>query len=134
MRSVKKERLMVYVVTLNESHKALVIKHLQEKPLGEVNPKEYHRFLPLFSKVITETLPLYRLYDYKIKFWYSFTPPFGPIYHLSREEFQVLMEWIEKNFVQGIHFIILIALRSPRDFGSNTRRRSETLRRLSGFK
>jgi hypothetical protein len=54
MRQIKKEKLKVYAVTLYEINKALGIKDLQEKPLEEVIPKEYHEFLPLFSKVIAK--------------------------------------------------------------------------------
>jgi hypothetical protein len=83
IRRIKKEKLKVYAVTLYEVNKALGIKDLQEKPLEEVIPKEYQEFLPLFSKVIAETLPPHRSYDHKIKLQKGFTPTFGPIYSLS---------------------------------------------------
>jgi predicted aspartyl protease len=82
IRRIKKEKLKVYAVTLYEINKALGIKDLQEKPLEEVIPKEYHEFLLLFSKVIAETLPPHRPYDHKIKLQEGFTPLFGPIYSL----------------------------------------------------
>jgi hypothetical protein len=44
-------------MTLYGINKARGIKDLQEKPLEEVISKEYHEFLPLFSKAIAETLP-----------------------------------------------------------------------------
>jgi hypothetical protein len=56
MRRVKKERLKVYTVTLYEINLLLGTKNPHEKPLEEVIPKEYHELLPLFSKVIAETL------------------------------------------------------------------------------
>ena len=101
MRRIKKEKLKVYAITLYEINKALGIKDLQEKPLEEVIPKEYHEFLPLFSKVIAEALLPHRPYDHKIKLQEGFTPMFGPIYSLSREELQVLKELIEKNLSKG---------------------------------
>jgi hypothetical protein len=67
IRQIKKEKLKVYAVTLYEINKALGNKDLQEKHLEEVIRQEYHEFLPLFSKVITKTLPPDRLYDHKIK-------------------------------------------------------------------
>jgi hypothetical protein len=73
----------VYAVTLFKINQALGIKDIQEKPLDELIPKEYHEFLPLFSKVIAETLPPPRPYDHKIRLQAGFTPPFGPIYSLS---------------------------------------------------
>jgi hypothetical protein len=54
MRQIQKGKLKVYAVTLYEINKALEIKDLQEKPLEEVIPKKYHKFLPLFSKVVSE--------------------------------------------------------------------------------
>jgi hypothetical protein len=42
--------LKVYALTLYEINKPLGIKDLQENPLEEVIPKEYHEFLPLFCK------------------------------------------------------------------------------------
>jgi hypothetical protein len=71
---IKKEKLKVYAITLYKINKALEIKDLQEKPLEEVIPTEYHQFLPLFSTVITETLPPHRPYDHKIKLQEGFTP------------------------------------------------------------
>jgi hypothetical protein len=83
MRRVKKERFKVYAVMLYKINKALGIKNVQKKSLEEVIPKEYHEFLPLFSKIITETPPPHRLYDHKIKLQDGFTPTFRPIYSLS---------------------------------------------------
>ena len=101
MRRIKNEKLKVYTVTLYEINKALGTKDPQGKPLEEVIPKEYHKFPPLFSKVIAETLPLHRSYDHKIKLQDRFTPLFGPINSLYREELQVLKEWIKKNLSKG---------------------------------
>jgi hypothetical protein len=96
MRCNKKEKHKVYAVTLYEINKALEIMDLQEKPLEQLIPKKYHEFLPLFAKVIAESLPLHRPYNHKITLQEGFTPPFGPIESLSREELQVLKECIEK--------------------------------------
>ena len=52
--------------------------------------REYHDFLPLFKKALAKELLPYRLYDYKILLKEGFTPPFRPIYSLSRIELEVL--------------------------------------------
>ena len=101
VRKIRRKKLKVYAITLYKINKALGVKNLPEKSLEEVIPKEYHEFLPLFSKVIAETLPPHQPYDHKIKLQEGFTPAFGPIYSLSREELQVLKEWIEKNLSKG---------------------------------
>jgi hypothetical protein len=90
VRKIRREKLKVYAITLYEINKALGIKDLQEISLEEIIPKENNEVLPLFSKVIAETLPPYRPYDHRIKLQEGFTPPFGPIYSLSREELGVL--------------------------------------------
>jgi hypothetical protein len=101
VRRIISEKSKVYAVTLYEINKALGNQDLQDKPLEEVIPKEYHEFLPLFSKVIAETLPPHRPYDHKIKLQEGFTPPFGPIYSLSQKELGVLKEWIQKTLSKG---------------------------------
>jgi hypothetical protein len=59
IRRNKKKKLKVYMVTLYEINKALEIKDFQEKLQEQLIPKEYHEFLPLFNKVISEKLPSY---------------------------------------------------------------------------
>jgi hypothetical protein len=40
-------------------------------------------------------------YDYRILLNDGFTPPFGPIYSLSRTELEVLRKWLEENLSKG---------------------------------
>jgi hypothetical protein len=94
MRRTKKMKSKIYAVRFYEINKVLEIQDLPEKPLEKVIPKECHKFLPLFSKVITEMQPLHQLYDHKSMLQEGFTPLFGPIYSLSQEELQVLKKWI----------------------------------------
>jgi hypothetical protein len=54
MRQNKYDKLKVYAVTLYKINNELKLKDLQQKPLTEVIPTEYHKFLPLFDKVIAE--------------------------------------------------------------------------------
>ena len=53
-------------------------------------PKEYYNFLLLFKKALVKGLLPYGLYNYKIPLKEGFTPPFRPIYSLSRVELEVL--------------------------------------------
>jgi hypothetical protein len=107
MRRNKKEKLKVYIVTIYEINKALEKNDLQVIPLDQLMPKEYYESLPLFDKMITESCPSNWPYDHRITLQEGFTPPLGPIYNLSREELQVLKEWIEKNFSE--EFIRLLS-------------------------
>jgi hypothetical protein len=54
LRRNKQENPKLYAVTLYEINKALEVKMLKEQLLEQLIPKEYHEFLPLFDKVITE--------------------------------------------------------------------------------
>jgi hypothetical protein len=92
MRKIKHEKLKVYAMTPYQINKALGMKGYQEKPLEEVRPKVYHKFLPLFCKVTAEILSLHQPYNHKIECQDDFTTPFRPIYSLSRKMFQVLEE------------------------------------------
>ena len=62
----------------------------EEEVIRKHVPKEYHDFLLLFKKALAKGLPPHGPYDYKIPLKEGFTPPFGPIYSLSRVELEVL--------------------------------------------
>jgi len=70
-------------------------KKLKELDLKDYIPPEYHEFLPLFSETLANNLPPYRPYNHKIPSQEGFTPPFGPLYSMSRTELQTLKEWLE---------------------------------------
>jgi len=48
------------------------------------------------GKEAAEALLDHRLYDCQINLQEGSTPPWGPIYPLSEEEFQVLREWLKE--------------------------------------
>jgi hypothetical protein len=64
-------------------------------------PVEYHKFLPLFSEAEANKLPPHHPYDHRIPLKEGFTPPFGPIYSLSRTELEALKKWLEENLSKG---------------------------------
>ena len=70
---------------------------MEEEKIKWLLPKEYHDFVPLFKKAVTDVLPPHRQYDYKITLKEGFTPPFGPIYLVSIPELKVLREWLDEN-------------------------------------
>jgi hypothetical protein len=69
--------------------------------LHDLVPKDYHSFLPLFRKANADKLPPHRAHDHKIDLKEGFTPPFGPLYSLSRPELVALKEWLEENLSKG---------------------------------
>jgi hypothetical protein len=59
-RTVKRGRFAVCRASLYDIHKAIEAKDLQEQPLEEVIPKQYHEVLPVFSKVLGDKLRPHR--------------------------------------------------------------------------
>ena len=106
-RLAYKEKLTIFSTSLYEINQALGVeeqppkKPKKELDLNEYIPVEYHEFLPLFSEALAKNLPPHRPYDHKIPLRDDFTPPFGPLYSMSRNELQTLKEWLEENLDKG---------------------------------
>jgi hypothetical protein len=65
-------------------------------------PPSLHSFADVFSKAAAGQLPPSRPYDLKIHLEEGKTPPYGPLYNLSREELKTLKEWLEDALARGI--------------------------------
>jgi hypothetical protein len=59
-RTVNKGRLIVFKASLYDINKPIETKDLNERPLDEIVPKQYHEFLLLLNKVLADRLPLDR--------------------------------------------------------------------------
>ena len=67
-REVKKGKLKIVEASLYDINKAIEAKDLKERHLEEIIPKQYHEFLPLFSKVLADWLPPHRPgIDYEVR-------------------------------------------------------------------
>jgi len=64
-------------------------------------PQEYHDLADVFRKTAAAKLPPHRTYDHSIEVEDGFTPPFGPLYSLSRPELETLKKWLEENLEKG---------------------------------
>jgi sulfur transfer complex TusBCD TusB component (DsrH family) len=56
-QTVKKGKLPIFKASLYDINKAIEARDLEERPLEEVVPKQYHEFLPLCSKLLADRLP-----------------------------------------------------------------------------
>jgi len=102
-RVAYKQKLTIFSISLHEINTALGTEEKTKKKLvlEDYIPKEYHEFHPLFSEALAKKLPPHRSYDQKIPLREGFTPPFGPLYSLSKTELETLKEWLEDNLSKG---------------------------------
>jgi len=63
-------------------------------------PSEYHDFLDVFSRELTDTLSKRRLYDHKIQLQKSKTSIFESLYDMSQDELRVLKKYLKNNLVK----------------------------------
>ena len=64
-------------------------------------PKQYYKFLNIFSRKKANILPPHRPYDYKIKLLLKTTPPLGPLYGISQNEQKKLRKYLDENLKKG---------------------------------
>jgi hypothetical protein len=101
-RTVKQGKLTILKAPLYDINKVIEPKNDKEKPLEEVFQKQYHEFLPLFSKVLADRLPPHRPnIDHEVRLKEGETPSWVPLYKMSREELVVMKEWLEDNMTKG---------------------------------
>ena len=95
----------VYVTTISALDMVLKEKdngeELEDDKIKKMVPSDYHDFLPLFKESIARALPPHRPYDHRIPLKEGFTPPFGPLYSLSKHELQALRDFLDENLSKG---------------------------------
>jgi transposase InsO family protein len=64
-------------------------------------PREYWKYLDVFSKEASDTLPPHRSYDHKIQLEAPNTLGFSPLYKMSTEELQAVKEYLLENLHKG---------------------------------
>jgi hypothetical protein len=101
-RTVTRGNLTIFRACLYDINKAIEAKDLKEKPLEDVIPKQYHEFLPLFSKVLPDRIPPRRPnINHEVRLKEGEIPSWGPLYKMSNEEFVVMKESLEDNMTKG---------------------------------
>ena len=61
---------------------------------------EYHDFLDVFSRELTDTLSERRSYDHKIQLQKGKTSTFGPLYDMSQDELRILKKYLKNNLTK----------------------------------
>lgn len=101
--------IQLFAASLNDIEKALKPKN-HSNP-RDVLPSQYHDYLDVFDRKIADTLPPFRGpgVDHKIELipdgdGKEPQVPFGPLYHMSRDELLVLRktltEYLDKGFIR----------------------------------
>jgi len=90
----------ISAITLEDIDRFLE-KGKQKAPDLSKLPPELEDFQDVFSPKESDCLPPHRPYDHDIKLEEGKTPPFGPLYPMSRDELTALREWISDNLKKG---------------------------------
>ena len=100
-RNQRYGKIHAFSLSLYDIHQALNDKEPTEEEVLASIPETYKEFLPRFRKVNADKLPPHCTQDYSIDLKGGFTPPFGPLYCLSRPELEALRNWLQENLSKG---------------------------------
>lgn len=75
--------------------------NLDPEDVRRLLPQELWEYQDIFSPKEAEKLPPHREHDHDIRLMEGKSPPFGPLYPMSREELRALKEWLEENLRKG---------------------------------
>ena len=64
-------------------------------------PSEYHDLISVFDRSESKTLPSHRAHDHKIQLKEGAIAPAGPLYGMSRDELEVLRDYLKDNLSNG---------------------------------
>ncbi|SLM34769.1 retrotransposon nucleocapsid protein [Lasallia pustulata] len=89
----------VFAVLLRDIEKALESKK-QIDPAVKL-PKEYHKFLNIFSRQEADMLPVHQSYNHKIPLEDGKQPIFRAFYGMSQDELKVLQKYLDDHLSKG---------------------------------
>ena len=93
---LKRHKLRSHALSIHEVNLAINQFHSKEEWRSMV-PVEYHELIDLFSEKAVEKLPPHRPYDHTISVVEGKSPPYGPLYGMSRAELEALKKYLEEN-------------------------------------
>jgi hypothetical protein len=91
----------MFAITTEDIEAALNLKTTTEPDPASILPEEFRDFAEVFSPKEADRLPPHRPYDHKIVLQEDKPLPFGPLYPMSRNELEVLKDWIGDNLKKG---------------------------------
>jgi len=93
------EDLALHEVTASKLRKKEDLK--KNLNLKTIIPIEYYSYISAFSRADSEILLLHRASDYRIKLKEGVTAPSGPLYLISRDQLEVLRDYLKDNLIKG---------------------------------
>jgi hypothetical protein len=91
------KNLQVFAIHVNPANN----KNPQSKPTPVKLPEKYKDFVDVFEKINVDQLPAHSPYDCLIDLEEGHSPPFGPIYGLSKSKLQALRDYLTENLAKG---------------------------------
>jgi hypothetical protein len=73
----------------------------EKKPIEELVPPAYHKYLKVFSEQAADRLPERKAWDHKIDLKTGFIPKSSKIYPLNPEEEKLTREFIDEHLAKG---------------------------------
>jgi hypothetical protein len=95
-----KHKLQAHAISVRDVNLAINSLRTKEEWKSLI-PNEYHEFIELFSEKAAEKLPPHRPYDHSIPLLEGKSPPYGPLYGMSREELEALKKYLEENLTKS---------------------------------
>jgi hypothetical protein len=91
------KNLQIFAIHVNPANN----KNPQSEPKLVKLPEKYKDFVDVFEKNKVDQLLEHRPYDCPIDLEEGHSPPFGPIYGLSKPELQALRDYLTENLAKG---------------------------------
>jgi len=98
LRLARKKNHDLFVIFMRNIDKALKITSFVDSVTLLLF--EYHDFLDVFSRELTNTLSERRLYDHKIQLQKSKTSIFESLYDMSQDELRILKKYLKNNLIK----------------------------------
>ena len=95
---VQKKNHEVFAISMKDIEKVLNLKESTDP--ATVLSKEYHEFLDVFSRQLTDTLPPHQPHDHHICLKPGSQLTFEPLYGMSRDELLVLKKYLDDNLIK----------------------------------
>jgi len=98
LRLARKKNHDLFVIFMRDIDKALKITSFVDSVTLLLF--EYHDFLDVFSRELTNILSERRLYDHKIQLQKNKTSIFEPLYDMSQDELRILKKYLKNNLIK----------------------------------